>query len=127
MRSINSSELGRMGLTINSYSFGRIVIGGSRYTSDVIVYPDRVEDGWWRKEGHQLCADDIREAVEGGKPEVLIVGTGYMGLMRVLPEARGYLKSQGVELLIERTKRACEVFNQLSGSRRVMAALHLTC
>lgn len=116
-----------MGLKISSYTFGRVVVDGSPYTSDVIVYPGRVEDGWWRKEGHQLCVGDIREAVEEGGPEVLVVGTGYMGLMRVLPEAREYLKSRGVELVVERTKMACDVFNRLSGSRRVMAALHLTC
>jgi len=30
-------------MKIDSYSFGRIVIDGQVYTSDVIIYPDRVD------------------------------------------------------------------------------------
>ena len=112
---------------IDSYDFGEIVIDGRRYTSDVIVFPDRVRDGWWRREGHRLCVKDIEEAVEEGKPEVLVVGTGYSGLMRVLSETESYLKSKGVELVVERTREACEAFNRLVESKRVVAALHLTC
>ncbi|MHA1839475.1 MAG: hypothetical protein ACTSYO_05915 [Candidatus Ranarchaeia archaeon] len=37
---------------IDKYEFGCIVIRGQEYTSDVIVFPDRVIDGWWRKERH---------------------------------------------------------------------------
>lgn len=35
---------------INSYDFGRIVVDGKAYTSDVIIFPDRVNSYWWRKE-----------------------------------------------------------------------------
>jgi len=31
---------------ISDYRFGRIVIDGKTYTSDVIVYPDRVDPSW---------------------------------------------------------------------------------
>ncbi len=114
-------------MVIDSYSFGRIVIDGRRYSTDVIVYPDRVDDRWWRKEGHHLCVDDIREAVEEMAPEVLVVGTGYEGRMRVLPETRDYLKSKRIELFVEKTEDACKVFNKISTSKKAMAALHLTC
>ncbi|NIQ07644.1 MAG: hypothetical protein GWO20_18580, partial [Candidatus Korarchaeota archaeon] len=70
-----------------------IVINGRRYTSDVIVFPDRVRDSWWRREGHRLHVEDIEGAVQEEKPEVLVVGTGYSGLMKVLPETENYLKS----------------------------------
>ncbi len=56
-----------------------------------------------------------------------MVGTGYSGLLRVLPETKDYLKSKGIELIAERTSKACETYNRLSKSRRVVAALHLTC
>jgi len=112
---------------IDSYDFGEIVIDGRRHTSDVIVFSDRVRDGWWRREGHRLCVEDIEEAVDEGKPEVLVVGTGYSGLMRVLPETERFLRSKGVELVVERTREACEIFNRLVKSKRVVAALHLTC
>ena len=112
---------------IDSYSFGRIVIDGRRYTNDVIVFPNRVMDNWWRKEGHRLDIEDLKEVFEE-KPEVLIVGTGRWGLVRVPAETRDYVESKGMELIIQRTKEACETYNRLKQSgKNVVAALHLTC
>ena len=114
-------------MNIEDYRFGRIVIDGRAYTSDVIVFPDRVEDGWWRNKGHELCPADLREVVQE-KPAVLVVGTGKSGLMRVLPETEEYLKQQGIKLVVERTAEACKTFNRLHRSgEKVVAALHLTC
>lgn len=112
---------------IDSYDFGKIVINGRRYTSDVIVFPNRVRDSWWRREGHRLHVKDIEGAVQEEKPEVLVVGTGYSGLMKVLPETENYLKSKGIELIVQSTREACETFNRLVKSKRAIAALHLTC
>lgn len=111
---------------IESYNFGRIVIDGKRYTSDVIIFPDRVKDGWWRKEGHRLYIEDIQEVLKE-KPDILVVGTGYAGLMKIPPETRERLKSEGIQLIAENTRKACKTYNRLSKSRRVIAALHLTC
>ncbi len=47
--------------TIDSYHFGQIVVNGKNYSSDVVIFPDRVRDNWWRKTGHQLCVEDIAE------------------------------------------------------------------
>lgn len=111
---------------IDTYRFGNIVIDGRRYTFDVIIYPDRVDGNWWRREGHRLQVEDLAEIVRA-KPEVLVVGTGDPGLMDVPPETRGYLQAQGIELIVETTGQACQTYNRLSGSRKVIAALHLTC
>jgi len=111
---------------IESYEFGRIVIKGNRYATDVIIYPDHVEDNWWREEGHSLSPVDLWAVVQA-KPEVLVVGTGYSGLMRVLPETEKYLREQGIRLIAKRTTEAVRIYNQLCQSTRVVAALHLTC
>jgi hypothetical protein len=111
---------------IESYEFGRIVIKGKRYATDVIIYPDHVEDNWWREEGHSLSLVDLWAVVQA-KPEVLVIGTGYSGLMRVLPETEKYLREQGIRLIAERTTEAVRIYNQLCQSTRVVAALHLTC
>jgi hypothetical protein len=112
---------------IDSYDFGQIVINGQRYTSDVIVFPDRVKADWWRKEGHRLHVEDIEEALKE-KLDVLVVGTGYSGLVKVLPETEKYVRSRGVELIVQRTGEAYKTFNRLVQSgKRVIAALHLTC
>ncbi|MBE0512139.1 Mth938-like domain-containing protein [Candidatus Bathyarchaeota archaeon] len=111
---------------IDSYEFGRIVINGKRYDSDLIVFSDKVRSGWWRKEGHRLHVEDLKDVLEV-KPEVLVVGTGYSGLMTVPPETRRYVESEGIELMAQKTTEACETFNRLVKSRKVVAALHLTC
>lgn len=115
------------GFMIEFYGFGKVVIDGEVYSSDVIVFPDRVKAGWWRKEGHRLHIEDLNEVV-AEKPEVVVVGTGYVGLMKVPDEVRVFLEEQGIELVVERTKKACKIFNDLLKSgRKVVAVLHLTC
>ena len=111
---------------IDSYSFGHIVVDGDEYRQDLIIYPDRVDPSWWRKAGHCLCEDDLKEIVTE-KPEVLVVGTGAQGLMEVPQSTRDYLTTAGVELIAANTKEACDKFNELCGRRKVVAALHLTC
>jgi len=112
---------------IESYDFGRIVVNGKRYMSDLIVFPSYVKDGWWRKEGHRLSVEDLKEVFEA-RPQVLVVGTGYSGLMRVPEEVKEHLAERGIELIVKPTREACEAFNDLLRSgKRVVAALHLTC
>ena len=111
---------------IDFYQFGLIIINGKRYTSDVIIFPDRVRDNWWKVRGHQLCPDDIAE-VMAENPEVLVVGTGAAGLTKVLPEAQQAVDARGIKLIAETTDEACHTYNQLRHSQKVVAALHLTC
>jgi len=112
---------------IESYDFGRIVIDGVVYTKDVIVAGKKIVASWMRKEGHLLQVADIRQVIEESTPEVVIVGTGYHGMMGVSEETRLYFRRKSIELVVERTRDACDLFNTLSETRRALAALHLTC
>ena len=111
---------------VDAYSFGRIVIDGKKYSSDVIIFPDRVHGDWHRGQSHVMTLRDI-SGVFDEKPEVLIVGTGASSQMKVLPEVQDELESRDILLIAQPTGEACEVYNQLSGSKPVIAALHLTC
>jgi hypothetical protein len=111
---------------IDSYSFGRIVIDGKAYTSDVIIYPGRVDASWWRKEGHLLQLADLSDALRA-KPEVLIIGTGFSGVMRVPRETVDDIARRGIEVKAEWTSRAVDEYNELQGRKNVIAALHITC
>lgn len=111
---------------IESYSFGRITIDGKEYHSDVIVYPDRVDCTWWRRQGHLLSPEDLADVISA-RPETLIVGTGASEMMRVTPETRKFLEANGIILIAEATDRACTLYNEMARSSRVIAALHLTC
>jgi len=111
---------------IDAYHFGRIVIDGTTYSSDLIIFPDRIEAVWWRREGHVLHIEDI-ESIVAAKPDVLIVGTGKYGVMNVPHETRAYLHANGVDVLVEPTDKAVELYNYYAGAKKVVAALHLTC
>lgn len=113
-------------MKITHYSFGSIAIDNETYTSDVIVYPKRVESSWWRREGHRLDIEDLAELLKT-KPRVLIVGTGYYGNMRVPEETRSYLEANGIELHAARTADAVDLYNTMRDSAGTVAALHLTC
>ncbi|MFQ6037468.1 MAG: Mth938-like domain-containing protein [Candidatus Aminicenantales bacterium] len=111
---------------IDSYAFGRIVIHGTSYTSDVIVYPERVDGSWWRKNGHRLCLEDLEDVLKE-EFDVLVVGTGYMGVMQVDKELVRNLRSRGLEVIIQNTRKAVETFNALKSQKRVIGAFHITC
>ena len=114
---------------IDSYGFGVMVINGRRYTSDVIVFPEKVIDGWWRREGHKICVEDLKKILEHKpSPEVLVIGTGYFGLVKVDEEVKRLLKTRKIELIAKPTKEAYKTFNDLLKSgRNVAGAFHLTC
>jgi len=115
-----------MGKTINYYKFGEIVIDGKKYNSDLILYPDRIKNNWWRKSGHQLVPEDIKEILKE-KPEILIVGKGAIGLMVVSDETKKILKEKNIELITQKTEMACKTYNSMPKDKKVVLALHLTC
>jgi len=111
---------------IDSYRFGDIVIDGKQYSADVIIFPERVQSNWWRKTGHELCLEDITGVI-AEKPDVLVVGTGESGMMKVLPEVEEMAKNQRITLIAEPTDNACKTYNQMVLSQRTIAALHISC
>jgi len=116
-----------MAIRIDGYSFGKITIDGKQYVSDLIIYPDRVDDKWWRQEGHLLQMEDLEE-VFASKPVVLIVGQGQPGLMKVDPKVETYCHQNNIKISITPTEQAVEEFNRSTGTKeKVIACLHLTC
>jgi hypothetical protein len=112
---------------IDGYEFGQVVVNGQAYRSDVLIFPDHVDAGWWRVKGHELAVADLADVLSD-PPEVLVVGTGHYGRMAILPETEQALASRGVQLFVQPTKSACQTFNEMvSAGRRTVAALHLTC
>ena len=114
-------------MKISNYSFGHIEVDGLAYSSDVVITPEGVQDGWWRKQGHNLAIEDL-DRVIAAKPDTLIVGSGYYGRMQVPAITRSFLTGRGIRLEVVQTPEAVEVFNKLQQKyARVVAALHLTC
>ena len=114
-------------MRIDQYRFGHIDIEGRGYDADVMIFPDHVQERWWRREGHRLAREDL-ETVLSEKPEVLVVGTGYYGHMQVPQETLDSLRAAGIDVRVVKTSLAVEEFNRLQREyARIVAALHLTC
>ena len=111
---------------IDSYDFGTIVVNGKRYDSDLIISGSGINPYWRRKKGHELCEEDIQKILIK-RPEILIIGTGYSGVLRIPKNIEEHIRSHGVELIMKRTEEACSEYNKLYEKHDVIAALHLTC
>lgn len=113
-------------MLIDSYKFGRIIINGKEYNSDVIIYPDKVNDSWRRIEGHNLVIDDIQEIIKY-RPDTLIIGKGTPGLMKVSKQVQEKISSLGIKVFVFSTSNAIKKYNEINSVEKVVAALHLTC
>ena len=113
-------------MKIESFTFGSITIEGKTYTGVVIVYPDRVEESWSREEEHRPQIREFTDIVNA-EPDILIIGTGYAGVLSIPDQIRNYLTSKGIEVRVEKTRQAIEMFNELRNKEKVVAVLHITC
>ena len=97
-------------MEIRTYNFGSIDIEGNNYSSDVIILPTMVKDDWWRKQGHSLTIEDLKEVI-AAKPDILVVGTGYYGRMEIPNDTKSFIDAQGIRLIEAPTSQAVEEFN----------------
>jgi hypothetical protein len=110
---------------IDSYRFGEVVIDGISYRKDVLILSDRVIPNWWREAGHSLSIQDLDLLLQTN-PKTIVIGTGAFGRMKVPLTTIRSLEDAGCVVIIERSKRACDRFNELQDPTAA-AALHLTC
>ena len=106
-----------------------MVIDGTSYSSDLIIYPDgEILSSWWRQSGHSLVEDDITDLIKQ-KPAAIVVGTGAHGIMKPDQRLVSMLEEQkGVDFKAIPTGEAVEVFNRMvDEGRRVGGCFHLTC
>jgi hypothetical protein len=112
---------------IESYSFGRMQIDGVSFTKDVIIFPDgKILSPWWRKQGHVLATEDLA-GLFAAEPEIIICGTGALGVMQPSAELQKYIENSAIRFIAQKSGKAVETYNQLSGREKVGACFHLTC
>ncbi len=113
-------------LCIEAYRFGRMVVAGCPHHRDLWIAGGAVHGDWRRRRGHELHPEDL-VGLLAADPRLLVVGTGALGRMRVLPETRELLAGRGVELLALPTGRAVVPWNEHAGDPAAAGAFHLTC
>ena len=113
---------------IEAYAVGRhMMVSGKKYTHDLKIIGNSVKSDWWRREGHRLAAEDITDIL-ATSPDLLVVGTGYAGGMRIPDTLRQQLESRRIGLVTAPTAEAVQTFNRMrSAGKDVAGAFHLTC
>jgi hypothetical protein len=114
-------------MQINDYQFGSITIDGKNYSRDVEARSDGEILSWQRKESHVIDAKDVKRAV-GQKPDLIIVGNGYSGVAQITENAEKEIESNGIQLIINKTSDAVQVFNtEIETKKKIIGLFHLTC
>ena len=112
---------------ITEFSFGRIVVEGQTCNTDIKIVQGNLEPDWWRKSGHSVEIDDVQDIL-GSDSEILVIGTGQPGYMRIADSLRRHLKSKNIQLIEEPTAKAIQTFNRLySEGKPVSAGFHVGC
>ncbi len=113
--------------SIEKYRFGKIVVSGKSYSSDLIIFKDFIKEKWWRKEGHRLHPEDL-EILREVDIDVLVIGTGSIGKMEVPEEVVRELEQMNTEVIVCKSAEATEKYNKLvNEGANAALAIHLTC
>jgi len=128
---------------IREYYFGSIIIDDKKYNQDVEVrwiseHPqedekDEVLD-WERQDSHNIDIKDVERAVEQG-PNSIVIGAGESGMAKVTEDAKEFIESKGIKLIIDITGEAVKTFNIIEEDsleeegeqNKVIGLFHLTC
>ena len=111
---------------ITDYKFGQITVNNKCYTSDLIISQGKIIPNWWRKKGHLLQLDDMDEVIKLN-PDLLIVGTGCYGVMKIDNSFKKYCKLNNVNISEFTTGEAVKYYNSLKDKSKTVLAIHLTC
>lgn len=110
---------------IDDISFAKLVSGGKVYRSTCLVYKDKIDGRWWRKNGSAFSPEDFDEAI-ASKPETIILGVGFMNKVSVLPETLERFEKEGIAVEVIDCQPAMERFNSMIDSgKHVIGAFHL--
>lgn len=114
-------------IMIEQYTSGRIIVNSKTYNQDLKIIQGQVADNWWRKTGHQVDANDMKDVLDAS-PDIIVIGTGYAENMRVSEDLTYETRQRDITLIAENTNKAVQTFNDLfSKGKNVSGAFHLTC
>ena len=113
-------------MKIEDYSFGTIIIDGSSYTNDLKIIDGQIIRDWWRKEGHGLCLEDIKDVLDSDA-QTFVMGCGYAGILKVTASFKDLLSKKGIQIMDVPTRKAVDLFNSSSDLNKTAFGFHLTC
>jgi len=110
-------------MRIEKMKFGSIIINGKEYKNDVIVTNTSVST---KESSHTITKEDIEDILLTD-PDVIIIGTGTSGKVKVPKEVKVMVESHNKEMIIGKTPEVINDFNRIKTKNKVVGIFHLTC
>jgi hypothetical protein len=118
-------------MQIDRSEFGSITIDGKTYEHDVVIRLSGKVDKRQKKlskeqygTSHIISKAEAKSVFEKGC-DLLIIGAGQHGNVRLSPEASAYFEKNDCRILIEPTPEAIRLFNQSRAKK--IGLMHVTC
>lgn len=109
---------------INHVKFGEVKVDGVVHYSDVIVCWDgKVE---YVPKDRFISPYDMKKILSR-KPTDLVIGVGIVGAVRVSEEALSLARKRRIDVFIELSGKAMQIFNGLiADKKKAVAVIHTT-
>lgn len=117
---------------IEEASWAKAKIDGQDYWQVLLIgekiIPREVEKVKQEYGTDHVVADWEQKLLLSGNPEVVLVASGWTGLLRVDDEFKKKVEDAGIELRVVLTPRVVKEYNRLvKEGKRVNALIHTTC
>jgi len=117
---------------IEKVSWGKVKVDSKTYHQVLIINDEVLE-----RESDKLhnlfgtthrIGDWEKEKLLSANPEIILIATGWSGLVKIDEEFKNKLKEKEIELQTVLTPKVVERYNQLiKEGKRVNALIHTTC
>ncbi|GAA2167442.1 Mth938-like domain-containing protein [Actinomadura napierensis] len=111
-------------------SWGRMEVEGLPPSKDFKLYPGGGRAWDWGEHGtrHEpgIQPADVQELLDCGCTTV-VLSRGMELRLHIMPETRELLRAHGVDVYVEETTKAADIYNQLIDEVPVGGLFHSTC
>jgi len=109
-------------ITVNGKIYGQVLIGGK-----TVIERDEAKLNQLFSTTHGIGNWEV-DILLSQSPNLIIIGTGTSGVLKVSDDVKGKINKAGIELKILLTPQAvCEFNKEIKSGRRVNALIHTTC
>lgn len=97
---------------------------------DFKLYPGGGREWDWRETNTEhvpgIQPADVQELLDKGS-KLIVLSRGMQSMLQTCPETLRLLKNRGIEVRVEETRKAAEVYNTLAEREPVGGLFHSTC
>lgn len=112
-------------VSIQYVRFGEVKIDNHVFYSDMIVWWDGEKE--FVEKSHVLDMKMFARLLRK-KPDVVIIGTGQQGMVRISDDVLHLAKRRGIKVFVDTSAKAADIFNGMLATRKkAVAFIHTTC